>query len=314
MPNVAANGWPGLSSQSDTATIDLLLLASADWASWCLDRTTMRYSKESAKSVWGATPAGTTYGGGAEPGTREFFENVLAKRSNYELPWLKELVPFAAFRGRKVLEVGCGAGYDAYEFCRQGCEYTGVDLAPENIERTRRHLAFYNMAPTLLVGDAEHLPFPDAHFDVVYSFGVLHHVPDTEESFREASRVLKSGGELWVGLYHKNSVFYWLALFAHEHLLRLGFREMSFKERLGRIEHTTSDELPLVKVYTRSGLKKMLKRSGLSVRSVRVRKLVKEDLPTIPYLEGVYPAIPQRWLDAVGKLLGWYVVARAEKM
>ena len=181
--------------------------------------------KDRARSVWGASPAGTTYGEGHDPGTPEFFAAVLSKRSSHELPWLFEVVPFASFRGKRVLEIGCGAGYDAYELMRNGADYTGVDITPENPERVRQHLAPYGFEPRVMQADAECLPFPDASFDVVFSNGVLHHTPDMPKAFREVARVLAPGGSFWVILYHKTSVFYWLKLFLTDQVLRGGFQE-----------------------------------------------------------------------------------------
>lgn len=270
-------------------------------------------SKESSKTVWGATPAGSTFGGGADPGTKEFFENVLRKRSTYELLWLSELIPFASFRNKKVLELGCGAGYDAYEFYRNRADYTGIDITPENIERTMRHLGFYGYFPKVMEGDAENLEFEDESFDVVFSNGVLHHTPYIEKSFREAYRVLKQGGEFWVIIYHKNSIFYWITLLLVDHLLKLGFLKRSFNERLSMIEYTTSKELPLVNVYSRRNLKKLLEKSEFTIKSIWVRKLVNEDLPALPLVGRLWRFIPQRWLDFVGKFFGWYVIARAKK-
>jgi len=270
-------------------------------------------SKRISKKVWGASPAGTTYGGGAEPGTKEFFNNVLNKRSTYELPWLKELIPFSSFRNGKILELGCGAGYDAYEFLRHGADYTGIDITPENIERTKRHLGFYGYAPKVFEGDAEYLAFEDAQFDVVFSNGVLHHTPDIEESIREAYRVLKGRGAFWVILYHKNSVFYWISLFFYDHILKLGFLKRSFRERLSMIEYTTSTELPLVNVYSRGELIKLLKTAGFDVEAIWVRRLIKEDLPPFPLIGRLWRFIPQRWFDVAGKCCGWYVIAKAVK-
>jgi len=269
--------------------------------------------KEKAKSTWGASPAGTTHGHGTKPGTREFFENVIAKRSTYEIPWLFERVPFESFRNKKVIELGCGAGYDAYEFHRCGADYAGIDITPENIVRTKTHLGFYGYTPQVIEGDAENLPFADGSFEVAFSNGVLHHTPDMERSFRETRRVLKPGGEFWVILYHKTSVFYWISLFLVEHILRRGFLKRSFKNRLSMIEYTTSNELPLVNVYSRRELKNILQNSGFIVESLWVRKLVKEDLPSIPILQNLWQHIPQVWLDAVGKRFGWYIIAKAIK-
>ncbi|MEW5705276.1 MAG: methyltransferase domain-containing protein [Actinomycetota bacterium] len=250
---------------------------------------------------------------GANPGTKEFFENVLEKRSTSEMPWLFELVPFISFRGKRVLELGCGAGYDAYEFCRQGAEYVGIDIASENIERSKKHLSFYGYSPIILEADAEDLPFEDKSFDAVFSNGVLHHTPDILKSFREAYRVLKQNGEFWVILYHKNSIFYWISLFLVKHIFGKGYKEHSFKERLSMIEYTTSNELPLVNVYTRRILKRMLKSTGFAVESTWVRKLTKEDLPIIHIVDSLWQFIPQPLLDFVGKRFGWYVIAKARK-
>src|SRR5271170_4985229 len=119
----------------------------------------MHEGKRNAQAVWGATPAGSTYGGGASYGTKEYFDNVLARRSTEEQPWLTELVPFSSFAGKGVLEIGCGAGYDAYEICRRRAHYVGIDIAPENPPRARKHLSAYGLEPRLLEADAETLPF-----------------------------------------------------------------------------------------------------------------------------------------------------------
>jgi len=79
------------------------------------------------------------------------------------------------------------------------------------------------------------------------------------------------------------------------------------------IEYTTSNELPLVNVYSRRELKNILQNSGFIVESLWVRKLVKEDLPSIPILQNLWQHIPQVWLDAVGKRFGWYIIAKAIK-
>jgi len=273
-----------------------------------------RMHKKGSRVVWGATPAGTIWGGGAKPGTKDFFENVLEKRFAHEVPWLSSLVPFDSFNKMKVLELGCGAGYDAYFFCKNGADYTGIDIALENVERTKRHLSFYGYTPNVIEGDAEELPFEDEIFDLVYSNGVLHHTPDINKAFCESHRVLKSGGVFYIIVYHRNSIFYWITLFLFDHCLRLGFMKRGFKERLSMIEYTTSHELPLVNVYTRRYLKKLLRHSRFAIKSLWVRKLVKEDLPAIPILARLWRFIPQPWLDFLGKRFGWYLIAKAEKI
>jgi ubiquinone/menaquinone biosynthesis C-methylase UbiE len=268
--------------------------------------------KAEAQATWGASPAGWTFGEGAEPGTKEFFDNVLKTRSTYEQPWLFRLVPFTRSGGKRVLELGFGAGYDAYEFCRNGADYTGIDITPENVDRARKHLSFYDFEPTLLQGDAEDLPFESKSFDLVYSNGVLHHTPDMARAFREARRVLKPGGDFWVIVYHRDSVFYWLTLYVVGYLLKGRWRAESISDVLSDIEYTTSDARPLVNVYSRRQVRNILQNAGFSVTGVWVRKLQPEDFPGPGKLGWLWNRLPKSLLDRMGRFVGWYVVARAQ--
>src|SRR5206468_12184051 len=164
----------------------------------------------------------------------------------------------------------------------RGARYTGIDITPENPPRTRAHLAHYGLTPALARADAEDWPFRSECFDVVFSNGVLHHTPDIGRSLREAWRVLAVGGDLWVVLYHRNSLYYRVTLFLFDHIVYRGFRRRTFRERLSMIEHTTSAERPLVNVYSRREVRTLLAEAGFEVASVWVRKLVIEDLPDVP--------------------------------
>ncbi|MFN8006076.1 MAG: class I SAM-dependent methyltransferase [Terriglobia bacterium] len=269
--------------------------------------------KSQTKSVWGAKPAGSIFAKDLTPGTFEFFEKTMKARNEYEMPRVLDLIPFASMGRRKVLELGCGAGYDALAFCRNQADYTGIDLTPENIQRTRTHLEYFGYHPDIQEGDAEHLSFASSSFDVVYSNGVLHHTPHIEKSFAEAYRVLTPGGRFWVILYYRHSIFYWITLGLVDHCLRMGFTKRSFSERLAMIEYTTSQALPGVRVYSRRDLRQLLNSAGFSVEGLWVRKLNREDLPAIPIAGRLWKWIPQSWLDSLGKRWGWYLIAEARK-
>jgi len=230
------------------------------------------------------------------------------------MPWLQRLARFDQYSNKAVLEVGCGAGFDAYEFCRAGANYVGIDITPENVHRTRQHLGLHGFAPDVREGDAEHLAFEDMTFDLVYSNGVLHHTPDITAATRESFRVLRPGGEVLVALYHRDSIFYWITLYLVDHLLRGGFRRRTFSQRLAMIEYTTSDALPIVHVYNRRQVVGLLQSAGFVVERTWVHKLARQDLPAIPLLARfIWPRVPQRWLDRLGPRWGWCVIARARK-
>jgi SAM-dependent methyltransferase len=269
--------------------------------------------KASTVAVWGASPAGSTHVETGLDGSRDAFDHARLSRSQNELTWIAELIPFDKFRDRDVLEVGCGAGFDAYEFMLKGARYVGIDIVPSNVDLAARHLAYYGLKPKVLVADAEQLPFEDASFDMVFSNGVLHHTPDISRALTEARRVLRPGGSICLSLYHRNSAFYWLTLFVEQHLIRGGFRRHGFRDRVAMIEHTSSGVLPLVNTYSRSEVRRILTACGFETPRMVVRKLRPEDLPTLPVLKALWRLIPQEALDVLERRIGWYVIASARR-
>lgn len=269
--------------------------------------------KKATTNTWDANPAGWSHAPDAPLGSKAFFEQARAARRDIEIPFIKELIPWQQFQKVRVLEVGCGAGFDAFEFCEHGADYTGIDYASRNPARARAHLEHFGHHPPLLRSDGERLPFTDASFDVVFSNGVLHHTPDMPCAFHEAHRVLKLGGSFWVILYHKQSAHYWGTIVLWDYLLRGGFLKRSLAQQRSRIEQTGVDEGVLVNVYSRKEFKSILQAAGFEVRMMWVRKLPGRDLPGYRLLKHIYPLVPRaiaRWFE---RRFGWYVIAHAEK-
>jgi ubiquinone/menaquinone biosynthesis C-methylase UbiE len=129
------------------------------------------------------------------------------RRERYRLePLIPGFASFEQCRGLTVLEIGVGLGADHESFAAARAKLYGIDLTPRAIEHTRARLAQAGLASTLGVADAEALPFPDGHFDLVYSWGVLHHSPDTQQALDEVWRVLRPGGTAKLMIYHAPSV------------------------------------------------------------------------------------------------------------
>ena len=127
--------------------------------------------------------------------------------SRYALePYITDFAGFKEVHGLSVLEIGVGLGADHQQFAEMGANLWGIDLTERAIEHTRRRLAAYGLSSNLAVGDAENLAFSDNSFDRVYSWGVLHHSPDTPKAIAEVLRVLKHGGGASVMIYHKYSM------------------------------------------------------------------------------------------------------------
>jgi SAM-dependent methyltransferase len=157
-------------------------------------------SKTAIADFWNAEPCGTRYLG-------EKSEFEAHARARYELePHIFDFAGFASACGLRVLEVGVGIGADYEQWLKAGALASGVDLSSVSLERTRRRCELTGLVPDLRLGDAENLPFASNSFDVVYSYGVMHHSPNTSKCLSEAWRVLKPGGEARIMLYHHLSL------------------------------------------------------------------------------------------------------------
>ena len=156
--------------------------------------------KHRVAEFWDREPCGTRY-----LNTENNFQAHAQARYALE-PHIPDFAKFAESRGLRVLEIGVGLGADYEEWLKAGAIATGVDLSEKSLAQTRSRCENAELAPDLSLADAESLPFPDQTFDVIYSYGVMHHSPDTAGCVREAKRVLKYGGEARIMLYHHASI------------------------------------------------------------------------------------------------------------
>lgn len=157
-------------------------------------------TKEAVRDFWNADPCGTRYLGEAHE-----FEAHARKRYQLE-PFIFDFADFPSGRGLKVLEIGVGMGADYVEWLKAGAQATGVDLSVTSLENARLRCEAARFNSDLRLADAEHLPFSDDSFDIVYSYGVMHHSPDPQQCVREALRVLKPGGRAKIMIYHHRSL------------------------------------------------------------------------------------------------------------
>jgi SAM-dependent methyltransferase len=159
--------------------------------------------KQRVRDFWNQAPCGEVYAQG------EWLPERLEAqaRTRYQLePFLPEFARFAEGRGRDVLELGVGMGADHLEWARAGPRsLTGIDLTPNAVAHTKARLRLFGLASRLLVADVERLPLPGDAFDLVYSWGVIHHSPDTRAAALEIRRVLRPGGQARVMIYHRQS-------------------------------------------------------------------------------------------------------------
>jgi ubiquinone/menaquinone biosynthesis C-methylase UbiE len=162
------------------------------------------------------------------PGTPEFFAHIRPWMNPYKFPWIMERIAREAvgLRGKHLLEIGCGMGYDSLEFLRRGVRVTATDLTENAVRLARRHFELEGVtAESVHVENALRLSFDDGTFDAVWSNGVLHASGDTRLAVQEARRVLKPGGRAIISHFYRRPSWMYLV------------------SRLGRepIEHSTED-------------------------------------------------------------------------
>lgn len=200
--------------------------------------------KTDVADFWNAEPCGTRY-----LGEEIDFAQHAAERYRLE-PYIPNFAQFADSEGLRVLEVGVGMGADYEQWLRAGAIATGVDLSDASLRRARQRCGHTGLQHDLRQADAENLPFADNSFDVVYSYGVMHHSPDTQKCLDEAWRVLKPGGTARIMLYHHASltgIMLWLryGIWRGQSVRRCVY------ERL---------ESPGTKTFTKTEVKRMMSR------------------------------------------------------
>lgn len=270
-------------------------------------------TKNTVKEHWEQEPCGSRYG--TDSDRRTFFKQVETTRYRLD-PYMPAFVDFASARGKRVLEIGVGLGTDFCNWVRHGAVATGIDLTQSAIDATRERLQLEGVDPArydLRQADAEHLPFADHSFDIVYSWGVLHHSPDTGRCLQEAFRVLRSGGVLKGMLYHVPAWTGWMLWVGH--CLLRGRPFVTVKRAIA--EHLES---PGTKAYTRDEVLAML--AGIGFTAIDIRsKLCSGDLllikPAKQYAHPLYRFIWRwypRWLvRLLGDRFGFFLLIQAEK-
>jgi ubiquinone/menaquinone biosynthesis C-methylase UbiE len=211
------------------------------------------YPEEERRRFWTEYQPGFRV---ADPlGAADFYETVEGERYLLE-PDILEMANFAAWRDRDVLEAGCGIATDAVQFARSGARYTGIDFSPTAVSHAETRFRAEGLNGKLVQGSILELPFAAESFDLVYSMGVIHHVPETERAVSEFYRVLRPGGRAIVMVYHRDSFNYRFTIMALRRALALLLVVPGADRLLGRVTGEAPDVL--------LGHRALLQQHGLS--------------------------------------------------
>ena len=171
------------------------------------------------RSWWEANPMRYDWNEriGANENSREFYEEIDRRHffdaAQYTPPQTQpfdELVPFDRLEKMDVLEIGVGNGSHAQLIAPHCGSYTGVDITEYAVSSTRRRFDLFGIEGTIVQMDAEQLEFPNNSFDLIWTWGVIHHSANTEQILRKMRRVLRPGGQAVVMVYHRSFLYYYL--------------------------------------------------------------------------------------------------------
>jgi SAM-dependent methyltransferase len=264
---------------------------------------------EAVRSFWNTRPCNIRHSPKAV-GSREYFDEV-ERRKYFVEPHIPVFADFARWRGRRVLEIGCGIGTDTVNFARAGAMVTAIDLSDASADLARRRLQVYGLADraTILVGNAEELPaiLAPQTFDLVYSFGVIHHSPHPRRIIEHVRSYMTEASELRLMVYARIS-YKLFAIMRDE-----GTWDMSRIDELVARNSEAQTGCPVTYTYTDETARTLL--DGFRCLDMHKAHIFTWDVDA--YRRYEYQKAPE-WanvsdedLAALERELGWHLLIRA---
>lgn len=211
------------------------------------------YSIEDVRAFWDRRPCNIRHS--PKPvGTLEYSDEVEARKYFVE-PHIRGFAQFERWKGKKVLEIGYGIGTDSLSFAQAGADLTVIDLSAESLEVCRQRFEVNGLEARFYQGNVEELSscVPVESYDLIYSFGVIHHTPQPVNVFKEIARYCKPETEIRVMLYSKWS---WKVLWI---ILKFGKGAFWQADELVRTYSEAQTGCPVTYYYSSSDIKRLMK-------------------------------------------------------
>ncbi len=221
---------------------------------------------------------------------------------------------FPRWQGKRVLEIGCGIGTDTINFARNGAPVTAVDLSEKSLEMARTRAEVYGLADRIRFfhGSAEQLEqvVPPEPFDLVYSFGVIHHTPHPERVLAQLKNYVRPGSTVKIMVYHRYS---WKVLWILMTYGKCQFWKLT--ELVARYSEAETG-CPVTYSYSKSELRSLMERSGFRVKEVQAEHIFPyriQDYVQYRYIkEWYFRWLPEPLFHALERMLGWHLCVTAE--
>jgi len=266
---------------------------------------------DEVRSYWDRRPCNIRHS--PKPvGTREYFDEVEARKYFVE-PHIPGFAEFDRWHGKKVLEIGCGIGTDTVNFARHGALVTAVDLSPQSLELARKRVGVYGLQDQVRFysGSAEDLSsfVPAEPYDLIYSFGVIHHTPHPERVVDQMRHYAKPGTTIKLMVYYRHSwKVFWILM---------GYGKGQFWRLKGLVaEHSEAQTgCPVTYTYTREEGRRLIESSGFKATEVYAEHIFPYRIPQYVKYEYVKdwpwnwtPDPMFRWME---RHFGWHLCLTA---
>jgi len=264
------------------------------------------------RDYWDARPCNLRHSP-APVGTKDYFDQVEARKYFVE-PHIPGFAEFERWRGKKVLEIGCGIGTDTINFARHGATVTTVDLSERSIELARKRAAVFGVERQIQFygGNAEELTqfVPVESYDLIYSFGVIHHTPHPRKVLEQLKEYTRPGTTVKIMVYHRRSYrVAWI-------MLAEGRGQFWKLADLVAKNSEAQTGCPVTYTYTRGEGRKLLELHGFHVTDVRVEHIFPyliRDYVEYRYVKKLYFRwLPQGLFRVLERQFGWHLLLSAE--
>jgi 2-polyprenyl-3-methyl-5-hydroxy-6-metoxy-1,4-benzoquinol methylase len=249
------------------------------------------------REYWNRQPCNILHGVGS-PDTPEFYGAISERRYRVE-PHIPEFAGFHHWQGKRVLEVGCGIGSDAEEFARHGAEYVGIDISDESLDVARRRFQVLDLEGNFYYQNAGEDMSHLGRFDLVYSYGVIHHFPNIEQTIENIRNVLNPDAEFRFMVYAKNSWKY--------AMIQKGLDQ--FEAQAG---------CPYAQAYSHDDIYNLLNSQFWRIERLRQSHCfmynVEEYKQGRYELEPWFESMSESMREAVREYLGWHLLVKARKL
>jgi len=263
---------------------------------------------DKVKDYWNERPCNIRHSH-KEVGTRQYFDEVEARKYFVE-PHIPRFAEFESWRGKKVLEIGCGIGTDTINFARAGALVTAVELSERSLEMASKRAEVYGLNNIRFYqGNAEELTsfLPVEPYDLVYSFGVIHHTPNPHEVIRQIRHYLHTGSKVKIMLYHRYS---WKVLWI---LLKYGKGQFWRLDNIVSYYSEAQEGCPVTFIFSPREARRLL--TGFKILDMRVDHIFPYRIPDYVQYRYVktwyFRYLPQRLFAWLERHFGWHLCITA---